>query len=291
MRARFMTKCLLMLSLLVAGVAQAAVEIAVVAPRGAAEATARWGELAKFLSNEIKQPVVILPLTAAKIFDSAANGEADFVLSHSVHTVQLLEKVDGQLIATVNGPSGAHFGGVIVAKKGSGITKLNDLRGKKVMSMKFRDSAGAYVFQTYELNKAGIDPHKDFASFTEGAKQDELIMAVKNGSVDAVFVRTGLLEDMAKDGKITLDEFEIVNAKKEPNFSEALSTALYPEWCVTGLSHVPADTLSAVKGALLKLTAESAAARAAEIQGFVTPIPLDSIKEVLKALKISPYDK
>lgn len=227
MRVRFTTKCLLMLSLLVAGVAQAAVEIAIIAPRGAAETSARWGELAKLLSNELKEPVVILPLTAAKIFDSAADGEADFVLSHSVHTVQLLEKVDGQVIATVNGPSGSHFGGVIVSKKGSGITKLDDLRGKKVMSMKFRDSAGAYVFQTYELNKAGIDPHKDFASFTEGAKQDELIMAVKNGTADAAFARTGLLEHMVKEGKIKLDEFEIVSAKKEPNFSEASSTALY----------------------------------------------------------------
>lgn len=291
MRVRYTARLFVMLLLVASGAARATVEIAIIAPRGAAETTARWGELAKVMSDEIKEPVVILPLTPAKIFDSAADGEADFVLSHSVHTVQLLEKVDGQVIATVNGQSGPHFGGVIVSKKGSGITKLADLRGKKVISMKFRESAGAYVFQAFELSKAGIDPHKEFASFTEGTKQDELIMAVKSGAVDAAFARTGLLEDMAKDGKIKLDEFEIVNAQKEPNFPDALSTALYPEWCVTGMSHVPAQTEEAVKRALLKVTADSAAARAAEIKGFVTPIPLDSIKEVLKALKISPYDK
>jgi len=280
-----------LLALMISGAAQATVELGIVAPRGAGETNERWGALAKFLSNELNEPVNIQPLSPAQVFEAASAGKVDFVLSHSVHTVQLLEQVDGQVIVTVNGFSGPRFGGVIVAKKGSGITKLADLRGKKVTSMKFKESAGAFVFQTYELSKAGIDPHKDFTAFTEGSKQDDLIMAVKSGTVDAAFVRTGLLEDMTKAGKIKLDDFEIVNAQKEANFSEALSTALYPEWCVTVLSHVAAPAAAAMKNALLKVTPESAAAKAAEIQGFVQPMPLDAVKAVLKTLKISPYDK
>lgn len=285
------SRYLILLLLTLCGSAQAAVELGIVAPRGAGETLERWGALAKFLSSELNEPVNIQPLSPAQVFEAASAGKVDFILSHSVHTVQLLEQVDGQILVTVNGFSGPRFGGVIVAKKGSGITKLADLRGKKVTSMKFRESAGAYVFQTYELNKVGIDPHKDFAAFTEGTKQDNLIMAVKNGTVDAAFARTGLLEDMAKDGKIKLDDFEIVNAQKEAGFPDALSTGLYPEWCVTVLSHVAPPTVAAVKNALLKVSTGTPAAKAAEIQGFVAPIPLDSIKDVLKTLKISPYDK
>lgn len=280
-----------LLALMISGAAQATVELGIVAPRGAGETNERWGALAKFLSSELNEPVNIQPLTPAQVFEAANSGKVDIVMSHSVHTVQLLEKVEGQVLVTVNGFAGPHFGGVILAKKGSGIAKLADLRGKKVMSMKFKESAGAYVFQTYELSKVGIDPHKDFAAFTEGTKQDDLVMAVKNGTVDAAFARTGLLEDMAKAGKIKLEDFEIVNAQHEANFSEALSTALYPEWCMTVLSHVAAQTAARVKTALLKVNAESAAAKTAEIQGFVQPIPLESVKAVLKTLKINPYDK
>ena len=61
-------------------------------------------------------------------------------------------------------------------------------------------------------------------------KQDDIVLAVRAGIVDAGFVRTGQLESMEKEGKIKMDDFVIVDQKKDSDFPFIRSTAMYPEW-------------------------------------------------------------
>lgn len=222
--------------------------------------------------------------------EAARAGEVDFVLSHSAHTSVLLSELDGRVLATVSTQDGARFGGAIIAKKGSGITKLADLRGKNIVSLKINEAAGGYIFQAYELKKAGIDPRQD-VKVTEGKKQDDLIMAVLEGKADAAFVRTGLIEEMANEGKIKLTDVEIVNPQHVDGFGQALSTELYSEWCMTALSHVADGTSKQLKSALLGLSPQSPAATQARINGFVDAVSLENIKSAMQALKIAPFDK
>lgn len=276
--------------LLATPIAQA-LDLAVISPRGAADTQQRWTALAEYLGKQVGEPVAILAMSAIELRDAADRGDVDLVLTHSAHTVAIMEQYDGRVLATLDSGAGPRFGGVIVARKDSGITKLEDLKGKNVVSMKFKESAGAYVFQTYELQKVGIDPHKDFGSMKEGKKQDDLVMAVATGEADAAFIRTDLLEKMQKEGKIQTSDFVVVNARKEGDFPYALSTELYAEWCITVMPHVPQDQVSAVKSALLKVSADNPVAVAANIKGFVEPVPMDNIKSALKTLHIAPYDK
>ena len=264
--------------------------IGVLAPRGELNANARWQEFGQYLSKELGKPVVILPLPPAKVTSTVDSGKIDFLLSHSPHTVYVQEKLGGRVLATLNTNAGSQFGGVIISKKGSGIVSAEDLRGKNVMSLKFKAAAGAYIFQTYHLLQKGIDPHKDFASIREGKKQDDLVLAVKNGLIDAAFVRTGLLESMQREGKIKLDEFEIVDNLIEADFPLLHSTALYPEWCFSALPHVAADDADQIAEQLFKMTPDMPAASKAKIRGFVKPASLDGIKQALKTLQIAPYN-
>lgn len=270
--------------------ASADLDLAIVTPRGPLETTERWSGLAEYLSGKMNETVNILPLSTQKIMDAARAGEIDLVLSHSGDTSALLAELDGAVLATVNTRDGARFGGVILAKKGSGITKLSDLRGKSIVSMKIDQAAGGYIFQAYELKKAGIDPRRD-VKITEGKKQDDLIMAVIQGKADAAFVRTGLIEEMAAEGKIKLADVEVVNAQHADGFGQALSTELYAEWCMTALSHVAGDTSRKLKAALLGLSPHSPASTQAHIQGFVDAVPLENIKSAMQSLKIAPFDK
>ncbi len=48
---------------------------------------------------------------------------------------------------------------------------------------------------------------------------------------------------------------------------------------------------SKVKTALLALCSTDAAAQKAKIIGSVEPVPMDSMKVALRALKIDPFDK
>ena len=272
-------------------VAQAKITVGINAPRGELKTMKQWTEFGKYMSAKLGDTVEIKPYSPKNLIDAVKAGEMDFVLSNPTQTVILKETQGANPLATLNKKSGSQFAGVIVAKKGSGITKAEDLKGKKVMSLKFRQAAGAYTFQTYHLMQKGIDPHKDFASMKEGKKQDDLVLAVKAGVIDAAFVRTGILESMEKEGKIKMDEFVIVDQNTTDGFPIAHTTVLYPEWYLSAVKGTDQGLAEKAKTASLSLQSSEDAAKSAGINGFVEPVPLDTMTAALKALKIAPFDK
>jgi ABC-type phosphate/phosphonate transport system substrate-binding protein len=267
----------------------AELKLGVNAPRGELNAKQSWTELAKYLSGQLGQTVTLVTLHPSKVVSSTMEREVDFILSHASHTINLQERHGSTPIATINGNHGPWFAGVIIAKKGSGIRTAEDLRGKKVMSMKFRAAAGAYMFQTYHLLKKGIDPHKDFGSIQWVEKQDDLVLAIKLGLIDAGFVRTGMLESMEKEGRIKMADFVVVDERQGDEMSLVHTTDLYPEWYFSIMSNVSKDTAAKVKAALVAITDTMPAAQAARVRGFVDPLPLDEMRGLLKTLNLPPY--
>lgn len=281
---------LMSLVMIFCGVAQANITFGVNAPRGNAKALVKWSELGKYLEAKVGQPVTIVPMKPNKTLDFVTAGKADFMLSNPALAVVLMNKNGSIAVATVENKSGHQFSGVIIAKKGSGITKAKDLVGKKVMAYKFKKSAAAYIFQVKHMLDNGVDPHKDFKVFKEAKSQDDIVLAVKGGVMDAGFVKSGLLEAMAKEGKISMDDFVIVD-KQTDGFAQVHSTQLYPSWTVTATSSVDKVLTEKVKQALLALTASDTSSKNAKIVGFVEPESMDGMTETLKQLKISPFDK
>lgn len=283
----------LMASAMAAGipVAQADIKIGVIAPRGELKALKRWTDFGKHLSAHIGEKVTIKAFSPRSLVSAAADKKVDFTLSNPTQAMVLKEAHGATPLATLNKKSGSQFAGVIVAKKGSGISKAEDLKGKKVMALKFRKAAGAYIFQTYHLVQKGIDPHKDFASFKEGKKQDDLVMAVQSGKIDAAFIRTGILEAMEKEGKIKADEFVVVDQNTTDGYPLAHTTVLYPEWYLSSLKGTDAGKAEKIKMAALNIKPSDKAAKKAKIKGFVEPVSMDGMTNALKALKIKPFDK
>jgi ABC-type phosphate/phosphonate transport system substrate-binding protein len=268
---------------------RAELRVGVTAIRGELETLKRWESLGQYLSNELKQPTKIIALTHGNLVETAAQGQLDFVLNTPIGAVLLMEKHHFIPLATLNTFSGTQFAGVIISKKGSGITKSADLKAKKVISMQQTTGAGGYLFQVYHLKMQGIDPHKDFLSFKEGKNQDDLVMGVKIGLFDAAFVRSGLLESLEKAGKIKSEDFEIVDRRKDQTFPYLHTTILFPEFCFSAHPSLHPQLIFVMKQALLKLTAEHPAAKTAEIKGFVEPISYEPIKTLLQTLKIEPF--
>ncbi|NLB84234.1 MAG: TAXI family TRAP transporter solute-binding subunit, partial [Synergistaceae bacterium] len=71
----------------------------------------------------------------------------------------------------------------LVTVKGSGITKIEDIKGKKVSVG--APGGGDQILTMLILKAAGIDPEKDFTA--QQLTQPEGVMALKDGNVDAVF--------------------------------------------------------------------------------------------------------
>jgi len=280
-----------LVSFLSVGLVQAAeIKVGVMAPRGALKALKRWSELGKYLSAEVGSPIKIVPLKPGETVKAVKDGKVSYMLSNPVLAVAMKHKLGAETIATMKKKSGVQFAGVIFSKKGSGIAKASDLKGKKVMGFKFKRSAAAYVFQVKALKDLGIDPHKDFAVFKEAKKQDDIVLAVKSGIFDAGFVKSGLIESMAKEGKASLSDFTIIN-KKSDSLSHVHSTALYPEWSMSASKNTDAGEKGKIKAALLKMTASSAASKKAKIVGFVDALSLDGLSGTLKSLKLPPFNK
>ncbi|MFV2059414.1 MAG: phosphate/phosphite/phosphonate ABC transporter substrate-binding protein [Gammaproteobacteria bacterium] len=290
-----MKKLLLLISVMAVSLlglnfAQAAeVKVGVMASRGNLKAMKRWSEVGKYLSAETGTKIKIVPLKPNKTIEAVSAGKVDYMLANPVLTVAMQEKLGTSPLVTLKKKSGPHFAGVIIAKKGSGITKAEDLKGKKVMGYKFKRSAAAYVFQVKYLMDKGIDPHKDFAVFKEAKGQDDIVLAVKAGTYDAGMVKSGLLEAMAKEGKISMSDFVVIDPQKD-GLTAVHTTKLYPQWYMSSTKKSNPELSNKIKSALLKLSSADAASKKAKIAGFVEPLSLDDLKVTLKALKLPPYN-
>ncbi|MFV2055359.1 MAG: phosphate/phosphite/phosphonate ABC transporter substrate-binding protein [Thiohalomonadales bacterium] len=253
------------------------------APRGEANAISRWSEFGRYLQTKIGKSVSIVPLKPNKTVSKMQSGEIDFMLSNPTLAAVMVKKGESLPIATMNRKSGHQLAGVIISKKGSGITKAKDLIGKRVMGFKFRKSAAAYIFQVKHLMDQGIDPHKDFKEFVQASKQDRIIDAVKDGSIDAGFIKSGLLEAVAAEGKISLDDFIIVDQKHD-DFPLLHTTELYPSWTVTAGKHVDVSMVKEIKSALLDVHFNKMVTKASKIMGFIEPENMDSLLATLEQL-------
>jgi len=259
---------------------------------GALVTITKWKGFAEYLGKELGRQVKIIPIPQNEIYQRVQKEHFDFYLTTSGQAVFLEKKLGVTLLAQQNDlESGARYGGVILVRKGSGITKSADLKGKKVLSLGKAAAAG-YLFQVYHLYQQGIDPYKDFAKFnTEGKKAIDMILAVKSGLYDATFIRTKILEDMSKEGIISMDDFEVVDKKSDPTFPYLYTTALYPNWCMSGSPKADPEMIKRIKELVLKLPQDSEAVKSAEIRGFSEPLPLDDLHAVMKKMQVPPYDE
>ncbi len=265
------------------------INLGVQASRGAVKALKLWTELGNYISTETGHKVNIIPLNPSQTMKAVKAGRVDFLLSNPVVAVGVIVKHKYVPLVTRVKKSGSQFGGVIFASKKSGIKTANDLKGKNVMAYKFKRSAAAYVFQVKHLKDKGIDAHKDFKTFRQAKKQDDIVLAVSRGVVDAGFVKTGMLESMAKEGKVKMDDFYVIDQVKD-DFKQVHSTQLYPQWTLTVKPGYDAAIVEKLKAALLKLKPDHKAAKKAKVKGFVEAVSLDGLKETLKSLKLPPYN-
>lgn len=259
---------------------------AVNAPRGPLEAQ-KWEALAQHMGAAVGKSIELVPLPPAKIDDAVMNGEVDLALLNPVSAVVVIKKAGATPLATMSAKGTPNFAGVIISKKGSGIAKSADLKGKKVLAYQFGVSAGGWVFQTYHVMQKGINS-SEFGSFTESKKQDDIPLAVKAGVADVGFVRSGVLESMQKEGKLALDDFTIVDERKD-DLPFVHSTALYPEWFMVSAKKLPGDVATKIKTSITSLKPGDEAAKSAGIDGFVPPVSLDGLEAALKALKVAPF--
>ncbi|MBU1639384.1 MAG: PhnD/SsuA/transferrin family substrate-binding protein [Proteobacteria bacterium] len=274
-----------------AGAVQAEIKIGVLAKRGAETAMAKWQATGDYLTAKLGEPVTIIPLKFVAIEPMVKDGKIDFMLANSAFYVEMEKKYGAKAVSTIinsmDGKALKEFGGVVFVRADSPIQTLADIKGKKFMCVKYSSFGGAQMAWRLLLEN-GIDPQKDFATFAEGSKHDNVVLAVKSGVMDAGTVRSDTLERMAAEGKINMADFRVINQVKDA-FPFVHSTILYPEWPMAALSHVDAGKAAKVGAALKAMTSDEPAAKNAKVVGWAPAADYAPVRDCLKAIKYGVF--
>jgi two-component system sensor histidine kinase TtrS len=283
---------------LLAGVARAAdappIRIGVLAFRGAEHVMRSWSATADYLSAQVPgRRFEIVPLPLKTLRERAAARDIDYVLTNPGQYVVLEEALGISRIVTLKKPFTDDlsnvFGAVIFVSAASPIQDLKGLKGK-VFGAVAENAFGGFQMAWRELKAAGIDPFKALQEVRFfGLPQDNIVLAVKAGEIDAGTVRTGVLETMAREGVIKLTDFRVLDRRQVPGSSLQLSTRLYPEWPLAKMPHVSAELSEKVAIALMRLAPDSPEMRAAGASGWTVPLDYKPVHDLFRELEIGPY--
>ena len=243
--------------------ARAELKLGLLPRLSATEMTAMFTPLADYLTKATGEKVI---LVIPKDFDAfkalVVSGQVDMGFANPLVYVQL--KKDNASLDTLGLASekaGTKFRGIIIARKDSGLEKVTDLKGKKLIFVE-EDSAGGHIFQMLTLSKAGLDVKKDFTKLPFARKHTNVALAVFNKAADAGGIREDDLEKM-KD-VVDLSQIRIV-----------AYTDYYPNWPLFSTKKMNKAASEKIKAALVKLKPNSPEANQvagpAMITGF-TPV-------------------
>lgn len=237
----------------------AVARIGLLAYRGNRAAIADWTPLSAYLSDSVDGwRFELLPVTLSSVEGEIEAGRLHFLITNPGHYVALSARHDLSAIATrerwaeLSGSHLSRFGTAIIVAKNSAVASLNDLKGRKVAAVS-PDAFGGFQIAWSQMQKQGVDAFRDLASLRfMGFPHDEVIAAVARGEVDAGIIRAGLLEILAGDGQIKLDDFRVLNQQDHPGFPYRSSSPLFSEWPFAALPKVDKKLRETVLLALLR---------------------------------------
>ena len=274
------------------------ITIGVRANRGIEKGIKKWQPTVDYLNSKIPEHhFVLAPYEGIKELNAAASrGEFHFVMtSPSSYTEMEFDLGATRILTLMNKRKNLalnRFGSVIFARNNRpDIQTIPDLKGKKFMAVSKGGFGGWRVAWGELQTNYGIDPFKDFASLTfSGGVQEKIVHAVSDGLVDAGSVRTDMLERMAADGLIDLNNFRVLGERKTEGYPFKHSTRLYPEWPFAKFPKASNELSNKVARALMDITPEDKAAVAGKYVGWTVPLSYNNVHELLKTLKVSPYE-
>jgi len=260
------------------GPAAAEIRLGTVPRLSTAELQTMYNPLAEYLAKEIGEKVtIVVPKDFEAFKDAVKTGKMDIGFSNPLIYVQMKNKTNIEPLALSSEvKSGTRLRGIIIVRKDSGFSKVQDLKGKKFVFVD-KDSAAGYVFQMLLLNKAGLDVDKDISLLPFAKKHDNVTSAVFNKTADAGGIREDEL-DKAKD-KLDIAQLRIL-----------AYTDYFPNWPLFATAKLNPGLSAKIKAALLKLKPNDPQNEKilgpARLTGFV-PVADKDYDDLRKAAKIA----
>ena len=258
------------------------------------ETLARFLPLTNYLSEKLGVTFEAVNVDTFDFEDRFLDEKFAFTHTNSILYIILKEHHDLRLLAAEKrGQFGTHTAGTLIARKDSGIAKLADIRGKRLIFGPMMAPTG-YTAEYDLMLRNGIDPETDIGywAIPEGSfKHEKVVYGVLFRKYDVGAAPILDLEVMAAEGKIDPDDLVVLDR-----------SPLVP-YCTFGAAvDVDPDLVAGFQRALLELTPESTAEvdgervkvlKAAWIDGFadLKDGDYDGLRDMLRRVDMPPYQE
>lgn len=180
------------------------IKMAILMPAPAKKIHQNWQPLADYLSEALGRPVTIVTPRGLEQAKSEL-AHVDFVYANSYLYTLLSKETKVSAIAQMKNTGNSIYSqGRFLVRKGSAITKISDLKGKKIALIS-RYGAGSYLAPRAALAKHGLEIEKDVkVEYTKNLKKAAYMVML--GEADAAVmceVNYKILQKKMKTGDLT----------------------------------------------------------------------------------------
>ncbi len=175
----------------------------------------KFKPLGEYLQKQLGMEVKFVPVTDYPgTVEGLAAGHLDLVWYGGFTFVQARRRT-GTAVPLVQREEDARFHSRFITRAGSGIQKLQDLKGKTV-AFGSPSSTSGHLMPRYFLLQAGLDPEKDFAKVAFSGAHDATAKWVESGKVDAGALNESVWNKLVEEKKI--DPARVISFHTTPDF-------------------------------------------------------------------------
>jgi phosphonate transport system substrate-binding protein len=152
-----------------------------------ANITERFDSLVKYLEKRLEVPVEVKVATDyAGVITGMQFKHVDFAYFGPKSYVEAAKRANAEaFVIEVSMDGSKGYYGLIIAKKGSGIKTMTDLKGKVWAFVDPNSTSGTLVPMVYFLNDLKIDPSTYFSKVIYSGSHEASMISIKTGKIDA----------------------------------------------------------------------------------------------------------
>lgn len=182
--------------------AQSVLRVTAIPDESPTELARKFAPLGQYLESRLGMKVEWTPVTDyAAAVETLVNKKIDLAWFGGFTFVQASVRSGGKVIPLVQREEDEKFRSVFITDAGSGIAKLEDLKGR-TLSFGSQSSTSGHLMPRSFLLAAKIDPDADLKRVSFSGAHDATIAAVASGKVDAGALNISVWEKFVAEKKV-----------------------------------------------------------------------------------------
>jgi phosphonate transport system substrate-binding protein len=199
---------------------------------------------AEYLGKELGMKVQFTPVVDyAATVEGLAAKKLDLVWYGGFTSVQAVRRTEGNARRLALRQEDAEFKSVFIARPGSGINSLGDLKGKTFAFGSVSSTSG-HLMPRYFLLQAKVNPETDMKQLAFSGAHDATALWVESGRVDAGALNFLVWDKLVQQKKVDLSKVNVF-----------YTTPPYVDYCWTARADLDKGLQEKITAAFLKLDA------------------------------------